>query len=140
MGQIQTFSAPKIFLTKGFFLPRRKYDLFHLLVQVGIKPLREQITAFRQHRSLGVLLRKEDLGVSDTNCNGDKLMTFMKWNRDRQVERQHQGADLQEFSDETLHAFPEDLHMTAEKQVKAEQILAFLTEPPLLKWRCRQSI
>ena len=132
--------SPKFLFDEIGFLPRRKYDIFHLFVQVGIKPLQGQIIAFRQHQSLGVLLRKEDLEVSDTNCNGDKLMNFMKWNRGRHVERQHQEADLREFSDETLHAYPEDLHMTAEKQVNAEQILAFLTEPPLLKWRCRQSI
>ena len=119
---------------------RSTYDHMFLLVRAGITPLSGDIMDIRS-RALGegTLLRP----VSYSTYNEIKLSTFMQWNRGRHVERQHQEADLLEFSDETLHAFPESSrgYMSEnEKKLYLKQILDFVSEPPSLKWRCRQFI
>ena len=111
-----------------------------LLVRAGIIPLSGDI----------MFLRRMALGrgnpfrsVSFSTCDEIKLSTFMQWNTGRHVERQHQEADLLEFSDETLRAFPESSKgpfSNSAKKLYLKQILDFVSEPPPLKWRCRQLI
>ena len=117
----------------------KSYDDLFLLVQAGIMPLPGDIMALRSRTLRGTLLGSD----LQTTCDEIKLSIFMQWNRGRHVERQHQEADLLEFSDETLHAFPErwEGHMSEnKKKLYMKQIIDFVSEPPRLQCRCRQFI
>ena len=114
----------------------KRYELFELLVRAGIKPPEKDIAGL--YRTAEDDISEEIPECSSVKCNEERL-TFMKWNRDRHAERQHQEADLLEFSDETLNVFPEDTESNMADDEKLV-ILAFLRQPCSLKWRCRQSI
>ena len=117
------------------------HDMF-LLVQAGIMPEYWDIQALRRRMFKPV----KDIVIRvplPSNFDKIKMSTFKQWNRGRHLERQHQEADLQEFSDETLQAFPDSskgFMSESEKKLYLKQILDFVSEPPLLKWRCRQLI
>ena len=133
------FSPEHLFLYDSI---RSTYQDMFLLVQAGIMPLSGVIMALRR-RTFGAIegiVLRPDL---QTTCNEIKLSSFMQWTRGRHVERQCQEADLLEFSDETLHTFPEtseDYMSESEKKLYLKQILDFVSEPPRLQWRCRQFI
>ena len=112
---------------------RSTYDDLFFLVQAGITPLSGDIMA----------LRRAFEAVEGIVLPANLQTTFMQWNRGRQVEREHQEADLQAFSNETLHAYPESSkgYMSEnKKKLYLKQILDFVSEPPRLQWRCRQFI
>ena len=119
---------------------REMLDQFFLLIQAGIMLLQEDIMALQKSEVRVSTILKLRL---QTTWDETRQSTFMQWNSGRHMERQHQEADLLEFSDETLHTIPENsrLEMSeSEQELYLKQILDFISEPPPLKWRCRQSI
>ena len=116
------------------------FDHLFLLIQAGNMPLQEDIMALQKRELrvgmlLGLRLR--------TTWDESRRSTFMQWNSGRHMERQHQETDLLEFSDETLGTFPKNSRgemSESEQELYLKQILDFVSDPPPLKWRCRQSI
>ena len=117
----------------------KMFDHLFLLIQAG-DIQKEDIMALRKMGFRAGTLHGLRL---QTTWDESRRSTFLQWNSGRHMERKHQEADLLEFSDETLHTFPENsrLEMSeSEKKLYLKQILDFISEPPSLKWRCRQSI
>ena len=103
--------------------------------------------------------------TEESKCTLEKFKT---WNFGQRMQTEMQERDLMEFSDDTLHMYPtanlwkfrnfnfyfflcrtgfvsntsQSVHfkLSTEEEEQIRQIFAILSEPPSLKWRCRQWI
>ena len=101
--------------------------------------------------------------TDESKCTMEKFIT---WNFGQRMQTEMQERDLMEFSDDTLHMYPTVNHwkfrnfnfyfvlcrfeavsdtsqsvhfkLSTEEEEQIRQIVAILSQPPSLKWRCRQ--
>ena len=131
-------------------LSEKNYELFELLLHAGLMPSRSTIEKMAVDTSSSGIWALSDK-QSSWNCFSEhKIALMTEWLRIDQnnfFRLATQEPDLLEFSDETLQIFPklDDANDTSKEpqntendQLQIKQIMTLLSQPPSLKWHCRQ--
>ena len=126
-------------------LSEKNYELFELLLHAGLMPNRSTIKRIQQATSSSGCWALPDKQNNANRFSVEQISVFYGF--PRLLKYATQGSDLLEFSDETLQTFPESdntndtsrkTQNTEEDEVQMRQIMTLLSQPPSLKWRCRQ--